>query len=66
MQALPSSLPGMETVTGSPEETEALAARLAAQLRGQRMLAAVFLVRALGGDWAGASSLAAGGEVPAR
>jgi NodT family efflux transporter outer membrane factor (OMF) lipoprotein len=32
--------------------------RLAAQLRGQRMLTAVFLVRALGGDWAGASSLA--------
>jgi len=33
--------------------------RLAAQLRGQRMLTAVFLVKALGGDWPGASSLAA-------
>ena len=34
--------------------------RLAAQLRGQRMLTAVFLVKALGGDWAGATSLANG------
>ena len=25
--------------------------RLAAQLRGQRLLASVFLVKALGGDW---------------
>jgi NodT family efflux transporter outer membrane factor (OMF) lipoprotein len=34
------------------------AARLAAQLRGQRMLTAVFLVKALGGDWAGPAALA--------
>jgi outer membrane protein, multidrug efflux system len=34
------------------------AERLAAQLRGQRMLTAVFLVKALGGDWPGAATLA--------
>jgi NodT family efflux transporter outer membrane factor (OMF) lipoprotein len=34
------------------------AARLAAQLRGQRMLTAVFLVKALGGDWPGQAALA--------
>ena len=39
--------------------------RLAAQLRGQRMLTAVFLVKALGGDWPGASSLAAAARTPA-
>lgn len=33
--------------------------RLAAQLAGQRLLTAVFLVKALGGDWAGARTLAA-------
>ena len=33
--------------------------RLAAQLAGQRLLTAVFLVKALGGDWAGAKTLAA-------
>ncbi|MBS0337654.1 MAG: efflux transporter outer membrane subunit [Proteobacteria bacterium] len=32
--------------------------RLAAQLSGQRLLTAVFLVKALGGDWAGAQALA--------
>ncbi len=32
--------------------------RLAAQLAGQRLLTAVFLVKALGGDWAGAKTLA--------
>lgn len=31
--------------------------RLAAQLQGQRLLTAVFLVKALGGDWEGAQSL---------
>ena len=31
--------------------------RLAAQLQGQRLLTAVFLVKALGGDWQGAQSL---------
>ncbi|MSQ18404.1 MAG: efflux transporter outer membrane subunit [Betaproteobacteria bacterium] len=31
--------------------------RLAAQLQGQRLLMAVFLVKALGGDWEGAQSL---------
>lgn len=31
--------------------------RLAAQLQGQRLLTAVFLVKALGGDWEGARSL---------
>ncbi len=31
--------------------------RLAAQLSGQRLLTAVFLVKALGGDWAGAKTL---------
>jgi len=36
--------------------------RLAAQLRGQRLLAAVFLVKALGGDWAGASTVATSGK----
>jgi outer membrane protein TolC len=30
--------------------------RLAAQVLGQRMLASVFLVRALGGDWEGLAS----------
>ena len=39
--------------------------RLAAQLRGQRLLTAVFLVKALGGDWGGASSLAANAAAPA-
>ena len=39
--------------------------RLAAQLRGQRLLTAVFLVKALGGDWGGASSLAANAATPA-
>jgi len=34
------------------------AERLAAQLRGQRLLTAVFLVKALGGDWPGPSTLA--------
>ena len=34
------------------------AERLAAQLSGQRMLTAVFLVKALGGDWPGQSTLA--------
>jgi len=34
------------------------AERLAAQLRGQRMLTAVFLVKALGGDWSGQPALA--------
>jgi outer membrane protein TolC len=34
------------------------AERLAAQLRGQRMLTAVFLVKALGGDWSGHAALA--------
>jgi NodT family efflux transporter outer membrane factor (OMF) lipoprotein len=34
------------------------AERLAAQLRGQRMLTAVFLVKALGGDWPGRATLA--------
>jgi multidrug efflux system outer membrane protein len=33
--------------------------RLAAQLAGQRLLTAVFLVKALGGDWTGAKTLAA-------
>ncbi|WP_020203458.1 efflux transporter outer membrane subunit [Cupriavidus sp. WS] len=37
------------------------AERTAAQLRGQQMLTAVFLVKALGGDWGGASTLADGG-----
>ena len=32
--------------------------RIAAQLRGQRLLTAVFLVKALGGDWPGPSALA--------
>lgn len=32
--------------------------RLSAQLLGQRLLAAVFLVKALGGDWQGAGTLA--------
>ena len=32
--------------------------RQAAQLRGQQLLTSVFLVKALGGDWAGASTLA--------
>ncbi|NUA26980.1 efflux transporter outer membrane subunit [Cupriavidus basilensis] len=36
------------------------AERTAAQLRGQQMLTAVFLVKALGGDWGGASTLAGG------
>ena len=36
--------------------------RLAAQLRGQRLLTAVFLVKALGGDWAGASTVATSGK----
>ena len=36
--------------------------RLAAQLRGQRMLTAVFLVKALGGDWAGRPALAKSGS----
>jgi NodT family efflux transporter outer membrane factor (OMF) lipoprotein len=36
------------------------AERLAAQLRGQRMLTAVFLVKALGGDWPGQAALAKG------
>ena len=40
--------------------------RLAAQLRGQRMLTAVFLVKALGGDWAGATSVASGSAAPAH
>jgi len=39
--------------------------RLAAQLRGQRLLTAVSLVKALGGDWGGASSLAANAAAPA-
>ena len=34
------------------------AERLAAQLRGQRMLTAIFLVKALGGDWPGQAALA--------
>jgi len=36
------------------------AERLAAQLRGQRILTAVFLVNALGGDWPGPAALAKG------
>ncbi len=32
--------------------------RLSAQLMGQRLLTAVFLVKALGGDWSGAQNLA--------
>jgi outer membrane protein TolC len=36
------------------------AERLAALLRGQRMLTAVFLVKALGGDWPGQATLATG------
>jgi len=36
------------------------AERLAAQLRGQRILTAVFLVKALGGDWPGPAALAKG------
>ena len=36
--------------------------RLAAQLRGQRLLTAVFLVKALGGDWPGPASLAKTGS----
>jgi multidrug efflux system outer membrane protein len=39
--------------------------RLAAQLAGQRLLTAVFLVKALGGDWAGAQTLASQ-QVPVR
>jgi len=35
--------------------------RLAAQLRGQRLLTAVFLVKALGGDWPGPSAVAKSG-----
>ena len=35
------------------------AERLAAQLLGQRMLASVFLVKALGGDWQGFEKAAA-------
>ncbi|MGO4328598.1 efflux transporter outer membrane subunit [Cupriavidus sp. 2TAF22] len=38
------------------------AERTAVQLRGQQMLTAVFLVKALGGDWGGASTLADGGK----
>jgi NodT family efflux transporter outer membrane factor (OMF) lipoprotein len=38
--------------------------RLAAQLRGQRMLTAVFLVKALGGDWQGRGALAARPPTP--
>ncbi len=38
--------------------------RLAAQILGQRMLASVFLVRALGGDWAGFTASAADPSVP--
>jgi outer membrane protein, multidrug efflux system len=34
------------------------AARLSAQLEGQRQLAAVFLIKALGGDWPGPAALA--------
>ena len=34
--------------------------RLAAQLRGQRLLTSVFLVKALGGDWPGQATLAKG------
>ncbi|MEO7337556.1 MAG: efflux transporter outer membrane subunit [Caldimonas sp.] len=37
--------------------------RLAAQLRGQRLLTSVFLVKALGGDWQRPSTLAAGETV---
>jgi outer membrane protein TolC len=33
--------------------------RLAAQLVGQRLLASVFLVKALGGDWQGPPKLSA-------
>ena len=41
--------------------------RLAAQLRGQRLLASVFLVKALGGDWDRSAALAASSAaVPAR
>ena len=38
--------------------------RLAAQLQGQRLLTAVFLVKALGGDWQGNAKVAA--DLPAR
>jgi outer membrane protein TolC len=36
--------------------------RLAAQLQGQRLLTAVFLVKALGGDWSDRKNLASGME----
>jgi multidrug efflux system outer membrane protein len=42
------------------------AERQASQLQGQRLLIAVFLVKALGGDWAGPTTLAAGGAQPAQ
>jgi NodT family efflux transporter outer membrane factor (OMF) lipoprotein len=38
--------------------------RLAAQLLGQRMLASVFLVKALGGDWPGAKGMASAQPKP--
>ncbi|GAA4341038.1 efflux transporter outer membrane subunit [Variovorax defluvii] len=37
--------------------------RQAAQLQGQRLLVAVFLVKALGGDWCGVESRSAGADV---
>jgi NodT family efflux transporter outer membrane factor (OMF) lipoprotein len=40
------------------EQSLLSAERLAAQLRGQRLLTAVFLVKALGGDWPGQATLA--------
>jgi outer membrane protein TolC len=45
-------------LTAAPRSRQAQ--RLAAQLRGQRTPAAVFLVKALGGDWPGKATLATG------
>ena len=48
----------LEVITA--EQSLLNAERLAAQLRGQRILTAVFLVKALGGDWPGPAALAKG------
>jgi outer membrane protein, multidrug efflux system len=47
----------LEVITA--QQAQLASERLATQLRGQRLLTAVFLVKALGGDWQGTAALAA-------